>query len=200
MDMSKIFFTVLFILCAAAFSVTLFNTLTADAGTEQGVVGVAAPIRTVVRAAAPMIPAHIDIPGLGVSAEVQQVGIAASGRMATIGSFSDAAWYKYGSAPGEEGSAVIAGHLDNALGMPGVFGSLHKIEVGDEVLIENAAGRTLRFEVVKKEIIAYDSTDTEEIFTATGEPQLVLITCEGEWDQKLKQYKGRLAVFATLVR
>lgn len=195
--MGRTFFTILFVFSFAAFCVTLGKTLNADAGTEQDLVSIVAPPGITVRAAALMVPRRIEIPVLGVDADVEQVGITKSGRMATHESFSTAAWYKYGPAPGEEGSAVIAGHLDNALGMPGVFSSLKDLRPGDKIVVINTNREELHFVVESAEVLAPDA-DTANIFATDGPPRLVLITCEGEWDQEHKQYTGRRAIYAVL--
>ena len=54
-------------------------------------------------------PVRLEIPKLGLDVHVQQAGIIAGNRMAAPTNFTDVAWYKYGPAPGELGSAVIAG-------------------------------------------------------------------------------------------
>src|SRR5258708_38380056 len=60
-------------------------------------------------------PDRLDIPVLNIDAAVLQVGIARSGHMAVPPNFTDVGWYKYGSLPGQKGSAVMAGHVDNGL-------------------------------------------------------------------------------------
>jgi len=53
----------------------------------------------------------------------------------TPNNFTDVAWYSAGVVPGEVGSTIIVGHVDNGLGMAGVFIHLADIEMGDQVTI-----------------------------------------------------------------
>src|SRR5581483_2097891 len=66
-----------------------------------------------------VLPSRLVIPALSIDANVQYVGVTATGNMATPHGFADVGWYKLGTIPGNQGSAVIAGHVDNGLGMPG---------------------------------------------------------------------------------
>ncbi len=61
------------------------------------------------------LPRRLRIPSLTIDAFVRHVGINEKGNMATPGNFTDTGWYKYGTVPGFVGSAVIDGHVDNAL-------------------------------------------------------------------------------------
>lgn len=197
----KFFLTTFFVFTLAAFFITLYGVLFTPQAESASVEAVAGAVTgKVVRTAAFAIPSDLSIPTIGVSADMTQVGIAKSGRMATPLSFSEAAWYKYGPSPGEPGNAVIAGHLDNALGLPGVFSRLHELEEGDDIYVNTEKGTRLHFKVTDIKVMSNDTTDTEVIFRTTGEPHLVLITCEGTWNQEIKEYSDRLAVFAVLVR
>ena len=73
------------------------------------------------------VPAmRISIPAIKVDAKIQEVGITAKGNMAAPRTFSEVGWYKYGPRPGETGSAVLAGHVDNGIAFPAVFSKLDK--------------------------------------------------------------------------
>src|SRR5437870_1232065 len=61
-------------------------------------------------------PQTLIIPKLGISAYVENVGKTSIGTMDTPTRSNDVAWYRYGPRPGEDGQAVIAGHLDTATG------------------------------------------------------------------------------------
>ena len=75
-----------------------------------------------------LTPARLKIPSLGVNAAVETVGIKADGTMDTPKNFDNVGWYSPGSKPGEEGSAVFAGHVNNGLMKKGVFENLSKIK------------------------------------------------------------------------
>jgi LPXTG-site transpeptidase (sortase) family protein len=145
-------------------------------------------------------PDRLVIDKLEIDAYIQHVGLARSGNMGVPTNFKDVGWYKLGPEPGEAGNAVIAGHLDNALGLAGVFSKISTLESGDIIVVKNADGKTRRFKVVKKQIYDYTSADTREIFKSDGPSRLVLITCSGTWLRSERSYTSRLVVFADLIQ
>jgi sortase (surface protein transpeptidase) len=144
-------------------------------------------------------PVRLEIPKLTINANVQKVGIAKSGHMAVPNNFTDAAWYKYGAAPGQAGDAVFDGHVDNGLSLPGVFKQLGSIAVGDDIYVETASGTRLHFVVSDIQQYPYLEVPMNSIVSTTGEPRLSLITCEGAWVQGQKTYDHRLVVYAKMV-
>lgn len=144
------------------------------------------------------LPARLEIPAIRINATVQRVGITAKGNMGTPSNFTDVAWYKYGTVPGHTGSAVIDGHVDNGLGLNGVFKHLDQVQAGDDIYVLDASGRTLHFVVDRTAEYPYKEVPTNEIFASSSVPNLVLITCGGAWVESDKTYDHRLVVFATL--
>ncbi len=142
-----------------------------------------------------LVPAQLAIPGLGVKAGVEFVGKKADGSMGTPQDFNNVAWYSLGAKPGTRGSAVFAGHVNNALTKAGVFANLSKIHQGDYVSVADAAGKTLVYKVSSVEEMPADA-DTSALFAQTGPAQLVLITCDGEWVSSEHQFDKRLVVTA----
>jgi len=143
-------------------------------------------------------PERIRIPRLGIDTGVQHVGVNASGNMAVPTNYTDTAWYKYGPAPGEGGSAVIAGHVNNGLGLSGVFERLSELETGDDIYVTRADGKEVHFVVAGKRSYPYDDAPADVIFNPSGSVRLNLITCEGKWVKKDKTYDQRLVVFTKL--
>ena len=144
-------------------------------------------------------PVRLIIPKLEIDAKVQEVGINAKGNMGVPNNFTDAGWYKYGAVPGDTGSAVMAGHVDNGLGLSGVFKRLEELEEGDEVIVERKNGRRLTFVVTGKRSYPYDAVPTDIVFNPSGSTRLNLITCEGAWVRSEKTYDQRLVVFTKWV-
>lgn len=141
-------------------------------------------------------PAFLLIPSLGVSAVVEQAGLTPDRQMENPTDWDKVAWYKYGSVPGGEGSAVLAGHLDSETGTA-VFWDLEELQPGDEVEIIDTRGDVRTFAVTGSEL--YDATDVpmEEIFAAGGKPRIALITCDGAWSAG-GGYSKRLVVYAEI--
>jgi sortase A len=144
-------------------------------------------------------PRRLVIPSIGVNAYVQDVGIAQSGRMAVPSNYTDVGWYRYGVRPGQSGSAVFAGHLDNGFGRAGVFNDLNQIDIGADMYVEDSLGQSLHFKVTTIEHLNAETWQTTSIFKTDGPPEIKLITCEGYWDQASKMYSERLIVSAELV-
>lgn len=144
-------------------------------------------------------PARLRVPKLGIDAFVQYVGVNAKGNMAAPSNFADVGWYKYGTVPGFLGSAVITGHVDNALGLPGVFKDLGEMHIGDEFFVETASGEEKRFRVVEVQAYPYTLVPLKVLFSRSDLPRLNLITCSGKWLQGERSYDERLVVYAELV-
>ncbi len=144
-------------------------------------------------------PVRLRIPSIAVNAKVQQAGLTKTGAMCTPTNFTDVSWYKYGPAPGQLGSAVIDGHVDNGLGLAGVFKNLDKISVGDDIYVDTGSSTSLHFLVEDIESYPYKQVPTEQIFDRNDTARLNLITCEGTWVAKDRTYDGRLVVYAVLV-
>jgi len=145
-------------------------------------------------------PATLKIPSISLKAAVQHVGVTASGFMAVPSNFTDVGWYRGGVVPGDIGTAVIDGHLDNSLGIPAVFGHLDRVKVGDEITITTYGGKVLHYEVTKSEVINYDDPGAADaIFSQSSDSLIRLVTCDGDWLEDKHLYNKRLVVTAKLV-
>ncbi|HEY4501540.1 MAG TPA: class F sortase [Candidatus Paceibacterota bacterium] len=144
---------------------------------------------------AALVPTRLKVPSLGIDAQVEEIGHKADGSMGTPKDFMHAGWWSEGSRPGEAGSAVFDGHVNNALTRAGVFEHLSQISKGDYITVSDAAGKTLVYTV--SEVALYDTdASTASLFSKTGPSRLVLITCEGEWLEDERSYDKRLVVVA----
>jgi LPXTG-site transpeptidase (sortase) family protein len=147
------------------------------------------------------LPSTLLIPALGVNAKVQALGITKKGNMGAPSNFTDVSWFKLGTVPGQVGSAVMAGHEDNALSLDGVFKHLEDLKTGDDVYVVRKDGKKLHFKVVDKKIYPYNLTgpELEKVYNADDAARLNLITCTGNWVQSIKTNDKRLVVFTKLV-
>ena len=146
------------------------------------------------------LPSHLIIPKLDIDADVQRLGITNSGNMAAPDNFTDVSWYKFGTIPGELGSAVMAGHEDNAVSLDGVFKHLEDLEVGDDVYVVDAQGKRTHFRVTDEQIYPYDNAPVEKIFNTKDKARLNLITCAGDWVPSAKTNDKRLVIYTELVK
>lgn len=178
----------------AVFSYTLVNATIIAPQDGQGT-----PPQTASVVAAGDVPMRLSIPALSIDAAVQETGLTKVGAMGTPSNFTDVAWYKYGPAPGQVGSAVIDGHVDNGLSLAGVFKHLGDINVGDDVYVTTQSGQQLHFRVSDIEIYPYKDAPSNLIFERNDAVRLNLITCDGTWVKGDKTYNERLVVYTTLV-
>lgn len=143
-------------------------------------------------------PRAIVIPKIGVEAVVEQVGEDSSGKMDVPQEADNVGWYSLGYKPGEKGSAVLDGHLDTATGAPAVFYDIDKLEVGDQVIVTDEAGKDLTFEVISAQTYPFDQVPLGEVFGSSDKPKLNLITCTGVWNTGSRNYSNRLVVYTKL--
>lgn len=141
------------------------------------------------------LPVRLKITGINVDAVVESVGLTSAGLMDVPKNSADVAWYNLGQRPGENGSAVMAGHYGLKNGRAPVFDNLYKLLPGDKLYVEDDKGIIISF--VVRESRSYDpSADASAVFSSNdGRSHLNLITCEGPWDKTAKSYSKRLVVF-----
>jgi LPXTG-site transpeptidase (sortase) family protein len=140
-------------------------------------------------------PERITIPAIDASAPVVAVGLEADGTMEIPRDVATVGWFEPGVRPGEDGSAVLSGHVDSRTQGPGAFFDLEDLDVGDEVIVEG--GRQARtWRVVARQRFAKDQLPVDDLFTRSGAPRLVLITCGGAFDAGARSYSDNVVVVA----
>jgi sortase A len=140
------------------------------------------------------LPMRLSIPKLKIDAAISYMGLTLSGEMDVPPDLVTVGWYKFGTKPGEQGSAVIAGHLEGTEDL-GVFIDLDKLQTGDTIKVRNDRDETVSFTVRKTRMYKQDERPNE-IFNKTDGSYLNLITCSGTWDNVKKRYSHRYVVFA----
>jgi sortase (surface protein transpeptidase) len=142
----------------------------------------------------PTGPMTITIPSIGVKAGIIGIGLQADGAM-QIPDPDQVGWYKRGPRPGGPGPAVLIGHVDDRTG-PAVFYRLRELHRGDEILIRQRHGPTMRFTVVRLERVPKTALPTNRIWPTTSKPLLRLITCGGSFNHTTRHYRDNLIVYA----
>ncbi|WP_405436742.1 class F sortase [Streptomyces avidinii] len=142
---------------------------------------------------------RIRIPTINVDAPVMTVGLDAEGWIDAPPPQDRnlAGWYLNGISPGQRGSAVIVGHVDNAQG-PTVFYGLGSVKPGQQVEVERYDGRTAVFEVYGVEVFSKEAFPGARVYGDTGHAELRVITCGGGYS-KARGYDGNVVVFARMV-
>jgi LPXTG-site transpeptidase (sortase) family protein len=142
------------------------------------------------------LPARIKIPSIHVDAIVEQVGLTPEGAVDVPKDPANAAWYDLGPLPGTEGSSVITGHVNWYNGAKGVFENLGKVKPGDRIEVVDDRGLSVFFIVREARSYDADAHAADVFISSDGKSHLNLITCEGVWDSRAKQYTQRRVVFA----
>ena len=109
-----------------------------------------------------------------------------------------AGWYAAGVVPGDQGPAVIGGHVDSRSG-PGVFFRLRTLRPGDLIDVTRSDGRTVRFPVIAVALYPKDRFPTEAVYGPTSGPELRLVTCGRAFDRSARSYDDNVVVDAVLV-
>lgn len=141
------------------------------------------------------LPIRLKIPKINVDAALEYVGLTSDGAMDVPKSQDDAAWFNLGPRPGENGSAVIAGHYGWKNRKASAFDNLHKLREGDKLYIEDDKGMIISF--VVRAIQRYEpNADASDVFGSNDDKShLNLVTCEGVWNKVFKSYSKRLVIF-----
>ena len=148
----------------------------------------------------PSRPVAVDIPAIGVHSKLMHLGVTSDGTIQVpplLTRAGEAAWYKYSATPGEIGTSVIEGHVDNYEG-PAVFFRLGALAPGDRVDVTLADGITAVFRVTGVRQYAKSRFPAKTIYGAAGYAALHLITCGGAFDYSTGHYLSSTVVFASL--
>jgi sortase (surface protein transpeptidase) len=144
-------------------------------------------------------PVALQIPGIDVDAPVVDVGLEDDGAMEVPADVSTVGWYELGVAPGEGGTAVIAGHVDSREQGPGAFWDIRTLDVDDVVTVDHEDGTSSAWRVVARTSYPKDELPISDIFTRFGPSRLVLITCDGEFDRGARSYSDNVVVYTVPV-
>ena len=143
------------------------------------------------------VPVAMSFEAIGAAlAPVVPVGVESSGDMEIPGT-SEVGWYQYGPTPGEPGSSVLAAHIAWN-GVDGVFRHLTRAEPGQQFTVSFADGSIAAYEVVAIRQYPKDQLP-DELFVASGDPQVVLITCGGSFNRALNSYDDNIVAYAVPV-
>ncbi|WP_330457716.1 class F sortase [Streptomyces sp. NBC_00820] len=146
----------------------------------------------------PSVPTRIRIPSIRVDAPLMGLALTATGSLDVppAGQKNLAGWYEAGTAPGETGTAVVAGHVDNTEG-PAVFYDLGALKRGARIEVDREDGSVAVFTVDAVEVYAARDFPDEKVYGAAHRPELRVITCGGGYS-KTTGYQGNVVVFAHL--
>ncbi|MFB7243702.1 class F sortase [Streptomyces populi] len=141
---------------------------------------------------------RVRIPAIRVDAPVTPVGLDIDGWVDAPPPDDPnlAGWFTGAVSPGEKGTAVIVGHVDNMRG-PAVFYGLGALKKGNKVEVLRKDGKTAVFEIYGIEVFAKSNFPGDRVYNSKGAPELRVITCGGGFS-KQHGYDGNVVVFARL--
>ncbi|MFH0520737.1 class F sortase [Streptomyces sp. M41] len=176
-----------------------------DTGPPQPASAAAADTRVpggVYAAARPLpysMPQRVRIPGIQVDAPMIPVGLDVDGWIGAPPPEDPnlAGWFTGSVTPGEKGTAVVVGHVDNAQG-PAVFYGLGSLKQGNRVEIVRQDGKTAVFEIYGVEVFEKNDFPGDRVYASKGNAELRVITCGGGFSQQ-NGYDGNVVAFAGLV-
>jgi LPXTG-site transpeptidase (sortase) family protein len=153
------------------------------------------PAATVARS----VPVRVSIPAIGVDAPVIPEGTDSTGALETppLTEQNVTGWWDGGYTPGQDGPAVIVGHVDSAAAGPLVFWHLGELKPGDTVATTLADGDTVWFTVTALQDVSKTAFPTQAVYGPTTGPTLRLITCGGAFDYATGHYVDNLIVYAS---
>ncbi|MQY33947.1 hypothetical protein SRB17_19130 [Streptomyces sp. RB17] len=142
---------------------------------------------------------RVRIPAIRVNAPLMPVGLDAAGWVAAPPPDDPdlAGWFTGAVSPGEKGTAVVVGHVDNRRG-PAVFYGLGALRKGNRIEILRKDGKTAVFETYGVEVFSKSGFPGDRVYGSKGTPELRVITCGGGFS-KQNGYDGNVVVFARLV-
>jgi sortase (surface protein transpeptidase) len=143
-------------------------------------------------------PTNVRIPTIKVNTSITPLALDATGALEAPTSFTQVGWYAQGTAPGDIGPAVLAGHYDNAV-RGTVFYRLRLLKAGDLVQVRRG-GTWLDFTVVYSGEYSKQEFPTETVYGPTPDPELRLITCGGTFNGRVGSYDHNFVVFAVATK
>ncbi|MCT9935003.1 class F sortase [Planotetraspora sp. A-T 1434] len=144
-------------------------------------------------------PVKIGIPAIGVFAPVGRVGVKKNGEIQAppLSRPNLTGWYRLGPVPGDQGPAVILGHVNTRKGAA-VFSRLRELKRGNKIAVRRADGKTAIFTVDGVEQVSKTAFPTMRVYGNTITAALRLVTCGGVFNAKAHSYTDNIIVYATL--
>jgi hypothetical protein len=144
------------------------------------------------------VPVRLQIPAIGLSVALSTLGLNSDGTVEVPDNIVNPGWFRLGPTPGQLGSAVILGHVDNYTG-PGVFFELRTLAAGDQVDVTLADGVVARFSVDSVAMYAKWAFPSDRVYQSHGASDLQLVTCGGTFDHQSGSYLSNVVVYTSLV-
>ena len=156
------------------------------------------PSTTPAAVVARSVPVALRVPAIDVSVSLSTLGLNPDKTVQVPTKFQEPGWYRLGPTPGQVGSAVILGHVDDKEG-PAVFYRLKSLRAGDKVEVSLASGLVVHFVVTKVATYLKAQFPARLVYASRGYSALQLVTCGGQFDTRTGSYLSNVVVYTTLV-
>lgn len=113
--------------------------------------------------------------------------------------YNQASWFTGSPKPGQNGPAVIVGHIDGPDQRTSVFFKLSSLRPGNQITITRADHSRITFEVYRLQRYAKNDFPTLAVYGNTDQPELRLITCAGQFDQTTGNYRDNTVAYARIL-
>lgn len=145
-------------------------------------------------------PVAVQVPGYDPIAPVHEsTADPVSGGLTLSNDPADVSWWSAGALPGEgAGNVVLASHISYN-GHYGPFTRLTSLVMGQTVRLKTASGRWLDYRIQSRRQFIKHVLPRQNLFSQTGPPRLLLITCGGSYDPDTRNYADNVVVTAVPV-
>lgn len=141
------------------------------------------------------IPQTLRIPIIDVKTPLVGLALDNAGGIQVPANPNKAGWYSLGTKPGDDGSAVVVGHIDSKTG-PAVFYNLKTLEKGDKIIVDRTNGDKIQFKVAAVNTYLNEKFPARKIYTGSSKQKaLNLVTCGGKYDASKGGYQSNVVVF-----
>ena len=140
-------------------------------------------------------PVSLKIPAIELKANIIRLGLNTDKTVEVPEDPDDAGWYSKGPKPGENGSAVILGHLDSKTG-PAVFYQLKNLDKGDQIAVKLSDHTVAHYQVTQVAQYANKDFPAKKVYAGSPDrPALNLVTCGGKYDRAAGGYQSNVVVY-----
>jgi Sortase domain len=143
-------------------------------------------------------PVSLRVPAIALDVSLSTLGLNLNGTVQVPTDIQQPGWYRLGPSPGQDGSAVILGHVDSYQG-PATFFKLRTLLAGDMVYVTLADGVSAQFKVTAVDQYLKTGFPDQLVYGGNGSSSLQLVTCGGTFDTQTGHYLSNVVVYTSLV-
>lgn len=149
-------------------------------------------------------PRYITIPKLSFGkTRVFGVDVNANNQLEAPSNIADAAWYTKSSRPGLGYGAILINAHNGGISRDGAFANLGSLNKDDIIEVERGDGKLYTYKVVESQSMSLEEVNKSGMkmmmeSAEEGKEGLNLITRDGNWVPKFKQFDHRIMLRAVL--